>query len=74
MTALVLAIVVTISLSALCSLFEAMILSTTAAEIEALKNVSPLRGALLERFKTETAETSSAILSLNTLKRYKSKD
>lgn len=67
MTALVLAIVVTISLSALCSLFEAMILSTTAAEIEALKNVSPLRGALLERFKTETAETSSAILSLNTL-------
>ena len=67
MIALILAIAFTIGVSALCSLLEAMMLSTTTAEIEALKNHSPKSGALLERFKTEIAETSAAILSLNTL-------
>lgn len=57
----------TILLSALCSLLEAMILSTTTAEIEALKNRHHKRGRMLERFKQDFDETSSAILSLNTI-------
>lgn len=67
MIALIFSITFTIGISALCSMLEAMILSTTTAEIEALKNRSPRRGQLLEKFKTDIAETSSAILSLNTI-------
>ncbi|MEM9227391.1 MAG: hemolysin family protein [Verrucomicrobiota bacterium] len=44
-----------------------MILSTTTAEIESLKQSSPKKGQLLERFKLDIEETSSAILSLNTV-------
>lgn len=62
-----LAIAFTILVSALCSILEAMILSTTTAEIEALKKSSPKRGEKLERRKLELEETSSAILSLNTI-------
>lgn len=67
MIALVIAIGVTVGISAFCSLLEAMVLSTTAVEIETLKQQFPKRGHLLERFKKEIAETSSAILSLNTI-------
>lgn len=61
------AIVFTIGLSALCSVLEAMILSTTSVEIEGLKRRYPKRGAKLERYKQDIEETSSAILSLNTI-------
>lgn len=61
------AIVFTIGVSALCSVLEAMILSTTGVEIESLKRRYPQRGARLERCKGEIEETSSAILSLNTI-------
>jgi len=44
-----------------------MILSTTTAEIESLKQKAPKRGELLERFKADIEETSSAILTLNTV-------
>lgn len=64
---LVIAIGLTIGISALCSTLEAMILSVTSAEIENLKKTSPKRGKMLERFRTEIEETSSAILSLNTI-------
>ena len=64
---LVLAITLTIGISALCSTLEAMILSITVAEIESLKEKSPKNGKLLEKFKVELEETSSAILSLNTI-------
>lgn len=67
MTLLLFAITFTIGISALCSALEAMVLSTTVAEIEALKKTCPKRGALMERFKEEIQETSSAILSLNTI-------
>ena len=62
-----LAIAFTIGVSALCSILEAMILSTTTAEIEGLKKAHPKRGQKLEKYKIELAETSSAILSLNTI-------
>ncbi|MEM7790826.1 MAG: hemolysin family protein [Verrucomicrobiota bacterium] len=63
----ILAIGFTIGVSALCSILEAMILSTTTAEIESLKNSHPKRGQLLEKYKLGLEETSSAILSLNTI-------
>ena len=63
----ILATAFTILVSALCSILEAMILSTTTAEIEALKKRHPKRGDKLEKHKFELEETSSAILSLNTI-------
>ena len=63
----ILAISFTVGISAICSILEAMILSTTTAEIESLKKKYPQRGQKLERYKLELDETSSAILSLNTI-------
>ena len=63
----ILSIAFTIGISAICSILEAMILSTTTAEIEGLKKRYPKRGLKLERYKLELEETSSAILSLNTV-------
>lgn len=63
----ILAIAFTIGVSALCSILEAMILSTTTAEIEGLKKTHLKRGEKLEKYKLELEETSSAILSLNTI-------
>ncbi|HBR93103.1 CNNM domain-containing protein [Coraliomargarita sp. SDUM461003] len=65
--AFILAIAFTIGISALCSVLEAMILSTTTAEIEGLKKTYPKRGEKLEKHKLGLEETSSAILSLNTI-------
>ena len=65
--AFIFAIAFTIGISALCSVLVAMILSPTTAEIEALKNSLPGRGNKLEKYKLELEETSSAILSLNTI-------
>lgn len=62
-----LALVLTIVVSALCSILEAMILSTTPADIERLNKSSPNRSQILERLKNNIEETSSAILSLNTI-------
>ena len=63
----IVAIVFTIGISALCSVLEAMVLSTTTAEVELLKKTHPDRGVKLEKFKHSIEETSSAILSLNTI-------
>jgi CBS domain containing-hemolysin-like protein len=60
-------IIVTIGMSFFCSLMEAVILSTTAAEIQALKKARPRRGALLETLKREIDATISSILTLNTV-------
>ena len=62
----ILAVVLTLGLSFCCSLLEAMILSTTTAEVEALKNSRPIRGQLLEQFKHNLDGTISTILTLNT--------
>ena len=64
---LIVAISLTIGISALCSTLEAMILSVTSAELETFKKISPKRGLLLEKFRNEIEETTSAILSLNTI-------
>lgn len=67
MVALSIAILLTLGVSAICSLLEAFILSTTMAEIEGLKKTHPKAGHLLENFKVGIDETSSAILTLNTI-------
>lgn len=67
MFTLLLAIIITLCVSALCSMLEAMILSTSASEVEALKKKNFRKGLLLEKFKTDIQETSSAILALNTI-------
>ena len=67
MSALVLAIIFTLGISAICSLLEAFILSTTIAEVESLKKNHPAMGNLLEKFKLGIDETSSAILTMNTI-------
>lgn len=64
---LVIAIVSTLGISFLCSLMEALILSTTVSEIESLKRTRPRRGALLEHLKVGLDETISTILTLNTI-------
>jgi len=64
---LILAIVGTLLTSFVCSLFEALVLSTTVAEIEALKKAHPRRGQRLETIKVELDATISAILTLNTI-------
>jgi CBS domain containing-hemolysin-like protein len=67
MTAFIGAIAFTIGVSFICSLLEALILSTTVGEIEALKKSKPKRGRLLERLKSGIADTISTILTLNTI-------
>lgn len=67
MSALILAILLTLGISAICSLLEAFILSTTIAEVESLKKKHPVMGCRLEAFKIGIDETSSAILTMNTI-------
>ena len=67
MSLLLIAIFSTLVVSFFCSLCEAMILSTSVSEVEALKETHPKRGATLERLKTHLDETISAILTLNTI-------
>jgi CBS domain containing-hemolysin-like protein len=67
MTWLIIAIVLTLDVTFVCSLAEAMILSTTIAEIEALKQRSPRHGRLLETLRLSLDDTISAILTLNTV-------
>lgn len=67
MTALVLAIILTLGVSFFCSLLEAFLLSTTVADVEFLKKNKPRSGVLLERFRAEIDMSSSAILTLNTV-------
>ncbi len=64
---LIVAIALTLGISFVCSLFEALVLSTTVAEVEALKKSRPRRGLRLEQIKQELEETISAILTLNTI-------
>jgi len=67
MFGLLVAIALTMGVSGFCSLLEAFILSTTVPDIEALKRRHPHLGALLEHYKHTLDETSSAILTLNTV-------
>lgn len=67
MTALLLAVAFTLGTSFCCSLLEAMFLSTTSADVEALKAKHPRRGALFENSRDNMEETISAILTLSTI-------
>ena len=62
-----LAVICTLAISFWCSLLEALVLSTTTAEVEALKRAKPVRGELLERFRHNMDGTISSILTLNTM-------
>jgi len=64
---LILAVVGTMSVSFTTSLFEAVVLSTTVAETEALKKTRPRRGRRLEQMKVEIDATIAVILTLNTV-------
>jgi len=64
---LILAIVLTLAVSFVCSLCEAIVLSTTVAEIESLKKSLPRRGQYFETIRVELDQTISAILTLNTV-------
>ncbi|MDQ8185569.1 hemolysin family protein [Pelagicoccus sp. SDUM812002] len=66
-TQFVLAVVFTVGVSFVCSMLEALILSTTIGDIESLKKRLPPKGELLEAHKTELSDTISAILTLNTI-------
>jgi len=61
------AIVLTLGISFICSLMEAMILSTSVSEIESLKKSRPRQGAMLEQLTGNLEETISTILTLNTI-------
>ncbi len=64
---LVVTVFATVAVSAACSLFEALVLSTTTAEIEALKRRAPLRGQQLENLREGLDGTLAALLALNTI-------
>ncbi|PTY04784.1 hypothetical protein DB347_18955 [Opitutaceae bacterium EW11] len=59
--------VATLAISFVCSMMEAMVLSTTVAEIEGLKKSRPKTGEVLEKLRLGLDETISAILTLNTI-------
>jgi len=61
------AVAFTIGASFYCSMMESLILSTTVAEIEDLKNKRPRKGQKLENLKVDLPNTISAILTLNTI-------
>lgn len=63
----VVAIVFTISTSAFCSMCEGLVLSSTTSTVEKLKKKNKRKGLLLESFKNDIEQTTSAILTLNTL-------
>lgn len=67
MAYLAITIILTLGVSALCSTLEVVVLSTSEIEIERLKKQSPRRGAILERCVRNIDETTSAILTANTI-------
>ena len=64
---LIVTVLATLAVSAGCSLFEALMLSTTTAEVEELKRIAPVRGRQLEKLRLELDETLAALLALNTM-------
>jgi len=63
----ILAIVITLVVVFVCSMMEAMIFSTTVAEIESLKRSAPRIGEIQETLKIKMDETISTILTVNTI-------
>jgi len=67
MSLLVISIILTLGVSGFCSLLEAFILSLSIAELEEFKKTYPRMGLRLEKYKIGINQTSSAILTLNTI-------
>ena len=57
----------TLAVSSMCSIFEAVILGTTPLEVESLKKRAPNRGVILENLVAEIDKTTSSILAANTI-------
>ena len=67
MALLIIFFLLSILVSFLCSIWEAVLLSVTPAYIKRLKNDGGKSGALLERLKHDIDKPLSAILTLNTI-------
>jgi CBS domain containing-hemolysin-like protein len=59
-------VVLALSLSALCSLLESCLLSTSPGQIAELENKHPRRGAIWQQFKKDIHKPIAAILIINT--------
>lgn len=62
-----LAVGFTLGVSALCSVLEAMVLSTTSIDVEEFKRTNPRTGRLIESAKLDVEVTISSILTVNTV-------
>jgi CBS domain containing-hemolysin-like protein len=67
MLELVIAVGAVICISALCSLFEAVLLSTPVSHIEKLANEGKASGRIFRRLRQDVDRPLTAILSLNTI-------
>lgn len=61
------AVAFTLGVSALCSVLEAMILSTRSIEVENLKKTHPRAGLLLEKLRHDLEGTIASVLTINTV-------
>ena len=67
MVCLMITVVLTLLVSSICSMLEAVVLGTSQLQIESLKKISKNRGAILENMIAEIDKTTSAILTANTI-------
>ena len=67
MVYLMITVALTLLISSICSMLEAVVLGTSQLEIESLKKISKNRGAILENMIAEIDKTTSAILTANTI-------
>lgn len=67
MTAILSVAALTLGVCFLASLLEAVLLTTTAADVESLKKRSAKLGAELDRHKAETRESLTALIALHTI-------
>lgn len=67
MSLLIIYLLVALLISFLCSLFEAVLLTTTHAQIQLLTDQGKKSGALMAKLKEEIDRPLAAILSLNTI-------
>ncbi len=67
MTALVITVAAVITISAMCSLFEAVLYSVPASHVESLAESGRSSGRLLKQLRSNVDRPITAILSLNTI-------
>jgi CBS domain containing-hemolysin-like protein len=67
MTELILAVLIVIVVSAMCSLFEAVLYSVPISHIESLAHANKRAGTILQKLRENVDEPIAAILSLNTI-------